>query len=94
MRVPIAPYPICAQEGAAARPASFRSLSPRRHWAGRRFLLPDGRCRQGDKLRAQHPHPLSPHLLFMQEKPLEVVQVDSRGVRPVSVAALGERDGV
>ena len=30
----------------------------------------------------------------MQEKPLEVVQVDSRGVRPVGVAALGERDGV
>lgn len=34
-----------------------RASAPRRRWAGRRFLFPDGRCRQGNKLRAQHPPP-------------------------------------
>lgn len=81
-------------EGAAARPASFQSLSPQAP-LGRetiRFLTVGA-----DKVTNcgySAPALLSPHLLFMQEKPLEVMQVDSRGVRPVGVAALGERDGV
>lgn len=37
-----------------------RATALRRHWARRRFLFPDGRCRQGDKLRAQRSPPCSP----------------------------------
>lgn len=97
---PSPPPPSAPGEGAAARPASFQSLSPQAP-LGRETIhfltVGADKVTNGGYSAPRPPSApalLSPHLLFMQEKPLEVMQVDSRGVWPVGVAALGERDGV